>query len=111
MSDRRCRWAGALIVLLPLMAGCASSAPPEVLDQTNRFDEVVELPEPILDGDVSLEEALTGRRSARTFGAADVPLDVVGQLLWAGQGVTDNGGHRTAPSAGARYPIDLYAIT
>jgi SagB-type dehydrogenase family enzyme len=34
----------------------------------------------------------------------------VSQLLWAAQGVTASGGRRTAPSAGALYPLELYLV-
>jgi SagB-type dehydrogenase family enzyme len=33
----------------------------------------------------------------------------LGQLLWAAQGITSDRGLRTAPSAGALYPLELYA--
>lgn len=92
-------------------AGCASDAPPEVLNQTARFDQVIALAEPVTDGSVSLEASLAARRSERTFTTAEVAPEDLGQLLWAGQGITDGEGHRTAPSAGARYPIELYVIT
>lgn len=66
------------------------------------------LPEPRRVGEISLEEALERRRSVRAF--ADTPLSdaEIGQLLWAAQGVTDDAGHRTSPSAGALYPLELY---
>jgi SagB-type dehydrogenase family enzyme len=69
------------------------------------------LPEPRRVGEISLEEALERRRSVRAF--ADTPLTEaeIGQLLWAAQGVTDDAGHRTAPSAGALYPLELYVGT
>jgi hypothetical protein len=34
-----------------------------------------------------------------------------GQLLWAAQGVTNPAGLRTAPSAGALYPLEVYVVT
>jgi nitroreductase len=37
-------------------------------------------------------------------------MDEVSQLLWAAQGVTDDKGHRTAPSAMARYPLQVYLL-
>lgn len=60
---------------------------------------------------VDLWQVLSARRSVRRFG--DVPLTEAGlsQLLWAAQGVTYEGeGYalRTAPSAGALYPVETY---
>jgi SagB-type dehydrogenase family enzyme len=37
-------------------------------------------------------------------------LSEISQLLWAGQGITDPRGFRTAPSAGALYPLELYIV-
>jgi SagB-type dehydrogenase family enzyme len=59
-----------------------------------------------------VEEALLHRRSARSFGARALRPDELSQLLWAAQGVTDaEHGYRTAPSAGALYPLELYPVT
>ena len=72
--------------------------------------QVVALPKPRTDGPVALETALAKRRSIRSF--TDVRLEPaqIAQLLWAGQGITSDDGLRAAPSAGARYPIELYAV-
>jgi SagB-type dehydrogenase family enzyme len=35
-------------------------------------------------------------------------LSALSQLLWAAQGITRRDGERTAPSAGALYPLELY---
>ncbi|NNF55026.1 MAG: SagB/ThcOx family dehydrogenase [Acidimicrobiales bacterium] len=96
---------GALII------SCAASAPPEVLDQTQRYTEVIELADPEVMGGISLEQALQQRRSARNYSAENLSIATIGQLFWAGQGVTDSARHRTAPSAGATYPLELYAVT
>ena len=98
-------------IVAMMLAGCASEAPSEILEQTQRYPTVVELPSPELTGTVSLEQSLHDRRSAREYAATPLTLDEIGQLLWAGQGITDDDGHRTAPSAGARYPLELYAVT
>ena len=100
-----------LVIVGTLFAGCASEAPSEILEQTRRYPTVVQLPAPDLNGPLSLEQALDERRSVREYATTALTLDEVGQLLWAGQGITDDDGHRTAPSAGARYPLELYAIT
>ena len=74
--------------------------------------KVIQLPAPSQTGSISVEEAISKRRSIRQF--ADKPLDYVkiGQLAWAGQGITDKERNlRAAPSAGAVYPIELYLVT
>lgn len=71
---------------------------------------IVALPEVRRDGDISLEEVLGKRRSVREFSAAALRLAEVGQLLWAAQGLTGPQGRRTAPSAGALYPLELYVL-
>ena len=70
---------------------------------------IVELPSPRTDGAVSLERALQERRSVRSFTPEPLTLEELGQLLWAGQGITADWGGRTAPSAGALYPLEVYA--
>ncbi len=68
----------------------------------------IALPEPRRDGEVSVERALAKRRSIRRFAPGPLPLPAVSQLLWAAQGITGPGGLRTAPSAGALYPLEVY---
>lgn len=71
----------------------------------------IALPTPQRKGTVSLEEALARRRSVRTFAETPLTMAELGQLLWAAQGVTDPAGLRTAPSAGALYPLEIYIVT
>ena len=59
---------------------------------------------------MSIEEALEQRRSTRDFSSAGLVLDDVSRLLWAAQGITSRRGFRTAPSAGALYPLELYVV-
>ena len=70
----------------------------------------IPLPEPRYAGEVSVEQALRERRSVRSY--KDAPLDMaeISQLLWSAQGITNKRGFRTAPSAGALYPLELYII-
>lgn len=65
------------------------------------------LPAPRLDGPVSVERALQLRRSLRNYSRAALSLEETAQLLWAAQGVTSRSGYRTAPSAGALYPLEM----
>lgn len=69
------------------------------------------LPQPRASGPMSLEEVLGSRRSVRSFTTQELTPAEVGQLLWAAQGVTDGEGRRTAPSAGARYPLEVDVVT
>lgn len=68
----------------------------------------VALPQPRIDGPVAIEVALARRRSIREFASTPISLADLGQLLWAAQGITAPMGHRTAPSAGATYPLEIY---
>ena len=69
----------------------------------------IKLPRPITKGQYySLEETLSARRSVREFSDELLTQAELSQLLWAAQGVTDAEGLRTAPSAGALYPLELY---
>lgn len=72
--------------------------------------EVTLLPKPSVDGSVSLEAALARRRSIRRFDPSPVSLATISQLLWAAQGTTDERGFRTAPSAGALFPLEVYLV-
>jgi SagB-type dehydrogenase family enzyme len=55
-----------------------------------------------------LEMLLSRRRTVREFAPGAVSLTQASCLLWAAQGMTDARGLRTAPSAGALYPLSLY---
>lgn len=68
------------------------------------------LPAPSWVGTLSLEEALSQRRSVREYAKDPLSLKDVSQLLWAAQGVTGMTGLRTAPSAGALYPLEVLLV-
>ena len=57
-----------------------------------------------------LEMLLSRRRSVRSYTRNPLTLVNLTSLLWAAQGVTDPRGFRTAPSAGALYPLELYLV-
>lgn len=87
-----------------LLAATCSAEPETPMAQTIR------LPEARRSGSSSVEKALQGRRSLRDFGARPLALEELAQLLWAAQGVTQAGSYRTAPSAGALYPLEIYSV-
>jgi len=90
-------------VAVLLAAACTETAETE---QTNA------LPKPVLTGTVSVEQALAARRSVRMFAKGALTDEQLGQLLWAAQGIThQKRGLRTAPSAGALYPLEIYVFT
>jgi len=99
----------ALTALAQGLGACASTPAPDPPLDTGAA--VIELPLPTRISEMDLEEALGNRRSVREY--ADQPLTTteIGQLLWAAQGITDERGYRTAPSAGALYPLDIYLLT
>ena len=69
------------------------------------------LPPPRTDGPVSVERSIKERRTVRSYAVRQLLPDQLSQLLWAAQGITeDDGFKRAAPSAGALYPMDVYAV-
>lgn len=99
------RKAGTLFMLLLFLPGC--TAQEAVPTQQPGGGTVVSLPEPRLSSDVSLEQALLERRSVRQYTDDPISLEALSQLLWAAQGTTAEWGGRTAPSAGALYPLEV----
>ena len=111
----------AMILLsFPAVVLCQEGS--KSMDQTQM--SAIQLPAPRMDGQCSVEKALATRRSVRKF--KDVPMSIamLSQLVWAAQGITLKidttpsdwswgtwqGGHRTSPSAGRLYPLNLYVV-
>lgn len=74
-------------------------------------DRMTVLPSPERAVGVGFGDVLTRRRSIRTFTNEPLAEDAISRLLWAAQGVTASWGGRTAPSAGALHPIEVYVAT
>lgn len=84
-------------------------------ESAQKGSDIITLPKPKLESKISVEEALQGRRSERSYKNEPLSLSEVSQLLWAAYGVTSKmpgfrGGLKTAPSAGATYPLELYLV-
>ena len=71
------------------------------------------LPVPDAGSGMMLDAALKQRRSTRLYTQSPLKLGQLSYLLWASTGiqrVEDGHEYRTAPSAGALYPIETYII-
>lgn len=91
------------------MGGLAMSHPAQRRSGSDPVGQSITLPAPRLDSATSVERVLHKRRSVREFKTEPLTIPEVAQLLWAAQGITDpKEGLRTAPSAGATYPLEVY---
>lgn len=73
--------------------------------------EKINLPRNFHKPESDLWQLLQNRRSHRTFSGKPLTLNDLALLLWSVQGVTAQAGPfllRTAPSAGALYPVETY---
>lgn len=70
------------------------------------------LPLPKPRSGMVVEEALLSRKSIREWRDEPLELEDLSLILWAAQGVTEYAGwyRRTAPSAGATYPLEVYVV-
>lgn len=119
---RRC----ALAVCAVLLATLIGEGSKLAAQETGASNRLIALPAPRQDGATSVERTLTQRRSVRHLKGESLSLPEISQLVWAAQGVTEPiedppsmwrssewkwmGGLRTAPSAGALYPLELYLV-
>lgn len=107
--------------IILFFAGCKSSELSQnssavIVNDTNQL--TYKLPAPRVVGTKSVEESINSRRSHRDFMDKALSVDQLSQILWAAYGVTKpradypflRGGLRTAPSAGALYPLEIYVL-
>jgi SagB-type dehydrogenase family enzyme len=104
-------WLG--ILFIPILFGGAMCTP---VNHSNTqtppsSQDTIKLPAPLHDSETSLEAALIERRSVRDYTDEPLSLAEISQLLWAAQGITHPNGYRTAPSAGALYPLEVYLVS
>jgi SagB-type dehydrogenase family enzyme len=99
------------VLLLPILVACTLTPPTDTtMNQTKtKSPEIIKLPAPVRQDRMSLEEAIARRRSVREFSPDLLTEQELSQLLWSAQGMTDPAGYRAAPSAGALYPLEIYA--
>lgn len=110
-----------VVGLMPLFLACAPPMAETELFENETNEEasekeeenLVALPPPQYDSSVSLEETLYLRKSWRNFSGEPLVLEDAAQIMWAAQGKgTDGttGATRTAPSAGATHPLEIYLV-
>ena len=108
-----------LIVVAFALSACNNSEVKQTQSPLTKVDGeqlTYVLPSPLTDGAVSVEQALQNRRSQRNYVDQAISAEQLGQLLWSAYGLTKpmpdrpalRGGLRTAASAGALYPFEIY---
>ncbi len=70
----------------------------------------VKLPEPDAAGRSHIEELIAKRRSIREYADRELSEPLISRFLWATQGTSSKEGLRTAPSAGALYPLEVHVV-
>lgn len=100
ISARRISYFIIYLVLFSQLIGVV------IAEQTHN----ISLPQLDNAGNHPLVQLFQQRRSVREYKNGKVTLDQIAQLLWAAQGITHPQGFRTAPSAGALYPLELYLV-
>ncbi len=122
-------WRSAGLILLIITYSCSEFKEPNhettMQKHTSGLPEIIrqvpltyQLPEPSLKGSISVEEAMYARRSHRNYLKTALSPRQLSQMLWAAYGITRpdtsrpafRGGFRTAPSAGATYPLEIYVV-
>ena len=101
-----------ILLILPIvLAGCVSIHSENCIGIAENSQLVYILPSPKTESNVSVEEALTRRRSRRNFQNKELSIEKLSQILWAAYGITGpRSGLRTTPSAGALYPLEIYVV-
>ena len=112
---RRTFLAGSAFIILGMLFALAMLLKPKIFHEEKRDEmkggERLKLPEPSYKSEVSIEESILLRRSVREYKHEHLTLSQLSQILWAAQGITQRStGFRSAPSAGATYPLEVYVV-
>lgn len=101
----RLNWIVTLFIMVPIcLGGCARAPAPMIPIET------IVLPRDFVKGNLSVFDAIVSRRSVREYADTPLTLEELSTLLFTTQGVTEPDGKRAAPSAGALYPMETYAV-
>jgi hypothetical protein len=75
------------------------------------FVTIIKMPEPRLNGNISLEQAIGNCQSVQDFTAQELKIEQIGQLCWSAQGIADANGHlRAVPAEMTAYPMQLSVV-
>jgi len=75
------------------------------------FVTIIKMPEPHLNGNISLEQAIGNCQNVQDFTTQKLKIEQIGQLCWSGQGIADTNGHlRAVPSKMTAYPMQLSVV-
>ena len=75
------------------------------------LDEIIYLPEPKKEGGITLNEALSKRKSSRDFNASiEITPEILSQALWSCYGTNRPNGLKTTPSAKGWFPLLVYVF-
>jgi SagB-type dehydrogenase family enzyme len=99
-------------LIFPVLFAVAAGGLGQPSPGSQRTANSIPLPAPDLTG-MTVSQAIRNRRSVRHYAAVPLSVKELSQLLFAAQGITAERGDyalRAAPSAGALYPIELYAV-
>jgi len=99
--------------ILDALGSVANWGQPVALYKTYPGATVVDLPVPDLEGGLPTARAIASRRSTRDYVPTPMTADELSRLLFLTSGIAaDKYGNarRTAPSSGALYPIEIYAV-
>jgi len=84
---------------------------PSTLAQEKSGGETITLPSPAYESAMSIERALSERRSIRSYKEEPLTLNELSQILWGAQGITEpTKGLRAAPSPRAAYLLQVYVL-
>lgn len=102
------------ISIFILIAGCSKAENTKTGENTTQNEEnqdIIHLPQPDKEGGGGLHKILNDRRSIRSYVDGEITKEELSQILWSGDGISyEERAFRTAPSAGALYPIDIFVF-
>lgn len=99
-----------LLALFTLTAAVFSLQSAIMAENAAQPSAVIKLDAPKLDKGIPTMQALSKRETIRNISDKNLTKQQLSEILWAADGVNRPSGQRTAPSAMAKYPVDIYAV-